>query len=1124
MILNSLRETVRQLCEQPAVEAVGWSLLHFLWQGTVVAMVLAVLLRGLRQAPASARYLAACGALVLMAFCLTATITSSLSETARPQSRQVAVTRDGTNRDFPTATFPTTVPREIGSSDHGEPARVAGPDQHFPPVSPLPRSTVSQSEPAGATGTLVRRLLPWCVALWCSGVVLLSARLCGGWIALQRLRHRGAQPVPFALESRLQRLAAQLRISRTVRLLESTRAQVPMLLGWLRPVILLPATALTGLSPAQLEALLAHELGHLRRHDYLVNLVQTAIETVLFYHPAVWWVSRVIRTEREVCCDEIAVSVCGDRLAYAGALAAMEELRGVQSQLALAGAGGPLLTRIRRLVGLPAPESSRSAWWLLAAAAAGAVAFLSLSHPQLTPSAEAAAQPVTTQEVSDWGEESNGLRCRLVAVAASIDDESPDASVSTSRFARGTDVTFVVELKNVSDGPVTLPGVRYGESYASSVGKLASSFFAPQLFEFQFTTAEGEPVPRARRESLGGGLEIHGASTHVLEPEETLTIALRPARWNAPMNQTLPPGEFRATVKYRGLKPRDREMIGKHWPDSALAKGWVGNARSNAVEFEVAADDMAPKKPELAWGEPKDGLRAAVEFVRRDPDTGSGTADRPEADREADDSAIPLNSTLATVFHVQNVSEETITLVSETWRQEDDLRVKTADDQIVSVQRTWYSGWPIMVRWTLQPGETAELAGTTFAVAEDKQALEQFDHPVGKWMVRPAGEYLVQASIRIGSIQSRDEAGNVVIPAKDDWQGELLTGKTQLVVRERTAADDEAARRRLFSGQVQFVGLEGQRVDAGYCTVRSNSARKDLLAGEFSEGKVVIPDCPPKALSLYVRAAGFEEARIHDLVLKPGETRQIEIVPAAATRFRLVSSVDGSAVAGARVRYFNQTSAEAGGGPYPMDGITGPVWAVSQDDGGVLLDSLQKVNPQYPKLGDALYYFYVEPIDLAPRFVGPVRAGEDLGDIELGPFLEVSGEIVGTPEELERFAAEWDQPEEMTTDNPAATWLYAVSQQLEPMKLVDPPNAPKVAKLPKRSFRLSGLRPGKLRIIANFGPRPHAASHTYGRRDPKEGDVVFEFDLTESVDNLVISPQSPDTPASSDDGDPKRED
>jgi hypothetical protein len=119
-----------------------------------------------------------------------------------------------------------------------------------------------------------------------------------------------------------------------------------------------------------------------------------------------------------------------------------------------------------------------------------------------------------------------------------------------------------------------------------------------------------------------------------------------------------------------------------------------------------------------------------------------------------------------------------------------------------------------------------------------------------------------------------------------------------------------------------------------------------------------------------------------------------------------------------------------------------------------------------------------------------------LGNVELGPYLEVHGEVHGTPEELERFAAEWDQPFELTTDNPDAAWIYARSQRLETQREGD-----------KLTFHLAGLSPGKLRIIANFGPRPHQVSHTYTRRDPQGSDIVVQVELTKSISELVVTPQ-----------------
>ncbi len=133
---------------------------------------------------------------------------------------------------------------------------------------------------------------------------------------------------------------------------QSAVVKVPAVIGYFRPVVLIPLSVASGFPPEQLEALLAHELAHIRRHDYLVNLLQTAVETLCFYHPAVWWISSQIRCEREDCCDDVALSVCRNQTEYARGLVALEELRGRVPATALAAVGGSLLSRIRRIAGV----------------------------------------------------------------------------------------------------------------------------------------------------------------------------------------------------------------------------------------------------------------------------------------------------------------------------------------------------------------------------------------------------------------------------------------------------------------------------------------------------------------------------------------------------------------------------------------------------------------------------------------------------------------------------------------------------------------------------------------------------------------------------------------------------
>ena len=208
----------------------------------------------------------------------------------------------------------------------------------------------------------VEPLLPTLVLVWLAGVALLSLRLLTGWLWVQRLRTHGVaagrttwQRAWRAARAPPAHLRARSRCSN--RRSSTCRRSI----GWLKPVVLLPASALAGLTPQQLEAILAHELAHIRRHDYLVNLLQTLVETLLFYHPAVWWLSRRIRVERENCCDDLAVSLCGDPVAYAdGARRSRSAASGPRRpSLAMAATGGSLLQRVRRLLGAPSSHAGR---------------------------------------------------------------------------------------------------------------------------------------------------------------------------------------------------------------------------------------------------------------------------------------------------------------------------------------------------------------------------------------------------------------------------------------------------------------------------------------------------------------------------------------------------------------------------------------------------------------------------------------------------------------------------------------------------------------------------------------------------------------------------------------------
>jgi len=319
------------------VRALGWALLHSIWQGALIGFVVALLLSALKNRTAQQRYVVACVGLAAMVAAWIGT----------------AVVVNQTLKPTPPNSVLAQAPPALGP---------AGPDDRTPAIrvleSPEGLNRVTERVP------MRQRMEAWSsalVPLWLGGVAVLSVRLGLAWMGVARLRRARALPVPEAVVERVATLAARLQIGRVVQVVQSAAVQVPLVVGWLRPIVMLPASALTGLSLAQLESIIAHELAHVRRHDYLINALQSVAEVLLYYHPACWWISHRIRVEREHCCDDIAVALCGDGVTYASALADLE-LHRRQGAFALAATDGPLLQRVRRVIA-PASAAHRPAGW-----------------------------------------------------------------------------------------------------------------------------------------------------------------------------------------------------------------------------------------------------------------------------------------------------------------------------------------------------------------------------------------------------------------------------------------------------------------------------------------------------------------------------------------------------------------------------------------------------------------------------------------------------------------------------------------------------------------------------------------------------------------------------------------
>lgn len=416
------------------VASLGWTLLHFVWQGALVGCATAVLLVALRNARPESRYAVACVAL--------------LACVAWPAADLVMMLGDG--HDTASARL-------------------------------LPLAQVPAAVPHDATGVLawLQRHLDWIVVTWAACAATLGLRMALGLLWIGRgMRSAGDAPAgerdaERVWQARLAQLAARCGIDRQVRLRIVDSLASPITAGFWRPVVLVPAALVTGMAPNLLEALLAHELGHVRRHDYLVNLVQNVIEALLFYHPAVWWISHRIRLEREQIADDFAAHRLGEPRRLARALSELERLQFSRHHLAQAAAGGDLVARIRRLV---RPDPRALDWraglpvlGLVLACAASAHALTSRDAP---PAAAVHASNLTRRAVADF------TSCRKPIY--------PQAD-RTGRHEGTVTVGFLVD----ADGAVTDSRLLRSSGF-SGLDKAAQA----ALFKCRFSPAlkDGHPV------------------------------------------------------------------------------------------------------------------------------------------------------------------------------------------------------------------------------------------------------------------------------------------------------------------------------------------------------------------------------------------------------------------------------------------------------------------------------------------------------------------------------------------------------------------------------------------------------------------------------------------------------
>ena len=337
-----------QLFNSPFLYSLSLTLVHFLWQGLLVALILKSLLFIIDKNKSKLRYTLATFAMLTNAILAVLTFTM---------------------------VYPNT---SSGINSY---------------LSPIPlTSLVNELTQQSALLTYQELLpsilaysLPYLSLLWLATIAILSSKLLIEIRNVNNLPMHSSIAPSLALSVRFDELAKQIKLAKTPTLLISLKAEVPMAIGWLKPVVLLPASMVTGLNAAQLEMLILHELAHIRRHDYLVNFLQTLIELLFFFHPSVHWIGKQMRNEREYCSDDIAVQHCGDAIAYAhtltdtASLCAKSHFHTIPT-MAMAASGGDLKERVLRLVDHHCAPTNNTSKWLAAVSLLLALALLSMNQ------------------------------------------------------------------------------------------------------------------------------------------------------------------------------------------------------------------------------------------------------------------------------------------------------------------------------------------------------------------------------------------------------------------------------------------------------------------------------------------------------------------------------------------------------------------------------------------------------------------------------------------------------------------------------------------------------------------------------------------------------------------------
>lgn len=503
----------------PAVTALGWTVLHSLWQAALVALALGLLLRLLPRQSATWRYRLAFTSLLGL---------------------------------FLLAAFNFYRLYDLGSKADEMLNSFVLEGQLL-----LPVENASSLEVLGKSliGYLDQHL-SLIVAFWLLGFAFFALRLLGGLGYTARLRYQGVFSLEAIWEQRLQHLMSRMGIKQSVKLLESSRVTIPLVIGTFKPIILLPLGTINRLSVEEVEAILAHELSHIWRQDYLLNIIQSIIEVLFYFNPAVWWISALIRVERENCCDDLAVQACGNSLLYAKSLLQLQEdqIKREPFAMALFKNKTQLLHRIRRILHPSHNHSSAMEKLMITLLLLIGLSCMSLSRQSFSaPTAEEAAT-IAVPPVEE---------ASIVVPVAPVPavDTLPEGSFRFNVTRRGQKVDALIEegkIKALTIDGEEIPKAEL-DSYKDFVEDLVADLPPPP------PPPPAPPVP-----VHSSGVKAPPAPPAPPSPVSAPRMALPPA----PPAPPIPPSEGESGYYYKGtLKEKLKEKEKKKEKPKKKEKG-----------------------------------------------------------------------------------------------------------------------------------------------------------------------------------------------------------------------------------------------------------------------------------------------------------------------------------------------------------------------------------------------------------------------------------------------------------------------------------------------------------------------------------------------------------------------